>query len=493
MFFGNRKYNWLKLWTILCFFSCISEEDKEYSFVLDKIDRMRITASDTVFLKGDQTAKVKLFASYFDRIGQPLDLSLDLQPEVWVNGKYLENGFLDTSEEGLFSMTARIGKIESPPLNLRIVDVDTATYLSGLKIDFSDSTRNNFAIAGKSRFNFEVKALDYRGKSVPRNAKVFLNGKEIQSLERVLIEDEGLIEVIAKWGEYESEPLVIQSRRPFQKENVTRLPVVFHIIHNGEAIGSPKNRTADDIYEELRLTNLRMRNLIPSPYARSVNAEDTMIEFYPATTHENGEPLEEQGIHRIQTEIRGFNYINEITSSFLLEHLWDPNRYVNVFIMDIANGYSFAYYPTLRNPQSPTFEPGPLDYPYVAVVSLQGFGSHALAHELGHFLGLNHVFSPALLRNCAEADSDLIEDTEHYINIPENVVGWFRRKCDGKTFYSTNYMDYHGGPKNSFTLGQVEKMHHTLKNAYYLPTPMNNARLGPFEKGKIDLSISPIR
>ncbi|MHA7130133.1 M43 family zinc metalloprotease [Algoriphagus namhaensis] len=479
--------------SLLLLFSCISEEESQRSFIFDQIDRIRITASDTVFLKGDETAKVKLFATYFDKNGQRLDLSLDIAPEVWVDGKFRKDGLLDTSKEGLFRLTAKLGNLESNPLNLSVVDIDTTTFLTRLEVDFSDSTRSNFAIAGKSRISFEVNALDYRGKRVPRPANIYLNGKEIQDPDRVLIEETGLIQVIAKWGDYESEALEIFSRPPFEKEEVTELPVIFHVVHNGEAIGNPKNRSAEDIYEELRKTNLRMRNQMPSPYVQSVNAQDAEIEFYPALIHENGERLAEPGIHRIQTEIRDFDYINEVTRAFMMEHIWDPNQYVNVFIMEIASGFSFAYFPTLRDPQFPDRDPGPLTYPYASVVSTRGFGTYVLAHELGHFLSLNHVFSEALVRPCADADSDLIGDTEHYVNIPENVQGWFRRKCDGTKFFSTNYMDYHAGPKNSFTLGQVQRMNFVLENAFYLPTRRNNARLSRFEKGPLDLTIQPVR
>lgn len=425
-------------------FSCLSDEDRQQSLVFDQIDRIEITVSDTVFLKGDETARVEVFASYFDQNGERVDLSAQVNPEVWIDGKYAKNGQVNTLSEGVFSLSSRLGKLESPPVAIKVVDVDTTTYLSKLEVDFSDSTRSNFGIAGRSRFDFVIRAFDYRGRLVPRPAELLISGRPTQNFQGVQFDQVGPVTITAKWGNYESDPLSLMIRSPFEN-NKTSLPIIFHVVHSGEEIGTYENPAASEIYEELENANLRFADQIPTSFRKSMNAEAAFIEFYPAANDPEDLPLPEAGIHRIETKTTGFDFINEVTRDFLMDNLWDPNRYVNVFVMKLDSEFSFAYFPSLRDPDRPNQAPGTLNYPFVSVLNLVGFDSHILAHELGHMLGVQHPFDSNETGSCT--NTDRMEDTQDYINVDSNVDGAFRINCEGERFFSTNIMDYHLGLK----------------------------------------------
>lgn len=359
-----------------------------------------------------------------------------------------------------------------------------------LEVDFSDSTRSNFGIAGKSKFDFVIRAFDKNGEAVQKPSKLMIDGEEVGSWEQIQIFKTGTVKIWAEMGDTQSEALVITLKDPFAG-NTTTLPVIFHVVHTDEPRGSVKNPATQAIYKELENANLRLQNKIPTRFPKSMSADDAKVEFVLAATDPFGKPLAEAGIHRIKTEFEDFDFITDPTRDFLMANLWDPNQFVNVFVMDIKSDFSFAYLPALRDQSRPNDMAGTLNYPYSAVVNIEALDSHILAHELGHMLGLSHPFASEEDIVCTNLDQ--IEDTQDYLNTPENLNGAFRINCSGDRFFSTNIMDHNFGAKNSFTLGQVERMNFVLENAFFLPTAKNNLRISPWVRGEHDPSILPVR
>ena len=109
-----------------------------------------------------------------------------------------------------------------------------------------------------------------------------------------------------------------------------------------------------------------------------------------------------------------------------------------------------------------------------------------LAHELGHYLGLHHVFSEDPESSCK--DTDYCKDTPSYDkdaydmtyqwamagNIPEKeLVAYLvkRESCDGAQFISHNIMDYSVSYSDQFTQDQCNRIRHVLTYSPLIPGP----------------------
>ena len=111
------------------------------------------------------------------------------------------------------------------------------------------------------------------------------------------------------------------------------IPVVFHVIHNGESIGSGTNLSQTQINSQLSQLNADFRNGAGA---------DTEIEFCAAQTASDGGPMAEPGINRINRNTAGFSAppygkcqgpnlnLNYIEGTIKPSTQWDPAQYLNI-------------------------------------------------------------------------------------------------------------------------------------------------------------------
>src|ERR1700741_3691610 len=92
---------------------------------------------------------------------------------------------------------------------------------------------------------------------------------------------------------------------------VYNIPVIFHIIHNGEPVGSGRNISAAQIYSQMNIlnqdfgkTNPDQNTWVTQPAFTSV-AADCEINFSLANIDTNGLALAEPGIERINRNTMG--------------------------------------------------------------------------------------------------------------------------------------------------------------------------------------------
>jgi hypothetical protein len=98
--------------------------------------------------------------------------------------------------------------------------------------------------------------------------------------------------------------------RLINQNSVIIIPVVVHVLHNGEPIGVGNNISDAQIQSQIEVLNEDFRRLnadrVNTPNAFTGVAADPTIEFRLACTDPNGNGT--NGIHRVQTNVNAFTY-----------------------------------------------------------------------------------------------------------------------------------------------------------------------------------------
>jgi hypothetical protein len=413
-----------------------------------------------------------------------------------VNGQVMESVKIIDWPEGTHFVSVSIGAITSNELEITISDPHKV--IQRVELDFSDSTRNEYALGGKSYFDFKYLIYNFEGEILDFPAAIHVNENIYDRFTEIPITDFGEIEVYVEAFRVKSNTLHIQSREE-QEFPLVELPIIFHVIHNGDPIGSLENRSEVDLEQELIRLNMAFDNSLSSGFRKSVNAVDPKFQFFLAERDAEGRFLAERGINRIQVEEDSYGAFSQDLTVLLFNSMWDPYQYINVFVVNVSDGYSWAYYPFLKDAYLPGIDTYNSDidltFPYSIMMNTyaMGFVHNILPHEMGHYLSLYHTFEFNSPSHCV--DADFCPDTEdHYItNLESHNWDNLLDNCEGSKFLSTNYMDYIVY-SNSFTHDQSHRMRVTHDHAHFFPREVNRmgSRVGRFQKGKLDLSIKPI-
>jgi Pregnancy-associated plasma protein-A/Secretion system C-terminal sorting domain len=258
------------------------------------------------------------------------------------------------------------------------------------------------------------------------------------------------------------------------------VPVVVHVLHNGEPIGVGNNISETQIRSQIDVLNEDFRRLnsdrINTPAAFSGIAVDANIEFRLSCIDPVGNPT--NGIHRKQATANSFTVrvnangtINEQLTGIKYTaqggtDAWPTSRYLNMWVCNIApsgGGQILGYaqfpfdYSTSPNTDgvvmlNRAFGRGSGLYPQYDL-------GRTTTHEVGHWLNLFHIWGD---------DGDRCDGTDQCDDTP-NQAGANQSNCP--TFPQTscgntpngdmfmNYMDYTlDGCKNSYSKGQSQRM-----------------------------------
>ena len=192
---------------------------------------------------------------------------------------------------------------------------------------------------------------------------------------------------------------------------VYNIPVVIHIVHNGDCIGSGENITDAQAISQINVLNQDYRRLTGTPGGANTTglAVDVELNFILAKRDPSGNPT--NGINRVQTSIA--SYDNAAVETEKANTIWDPTKYLNMWTFrfggDLDGVLGYAQFPT-----GSTLTGIPTDGPTTAntdgvVASYDAFGTIAendgtfilnatynlgrtMTHEVGHWLGLRHIW-----------------------------------------------------------------------------------------------------
>lgn len=282
-----------------------------------------------------------------------------------------------------------------------------------------------------------------------------------------------------------------------------RLPVIFHVLHNG---------TVNDLVV-YRLPN--MLSTVNKMYAAgNGNTVNMNVEFVLATSDPQGSVLKQAGINQVKHSQAKIDPESFITNKYGdVAWMWDPNKYINVIVAEFTRENTMGYSEFPYTPKANPLEGLPSEDNYYSVLPTDHFpcviinvksmdkvtanpdgkqnvGILTLAHELAHYLGVFHAFSGP-----GEFESDYCDDTPDYDR--DAYLHWLdansyttwnekamRQDKNGNSFISTNIMDYEVGHLNQFTQDQRKRMRHVLTYSPLIPGPKIPVKIDPAAKSR---------
>ena len=251
-----------------------------------------------------------------------------------------------------------------------------------------------------------------------------------------------------------------------------QIPVVVHVLHNGEQIGESYNLSQQRIERQIEILNEDFRRKEGTRgFNNHPDGADARIEFVLAKQTPNGEVS--NGIVRVDISEADNPYERSHSADYYSGYsYWDPTRYLNIWTTPLGDipdciVLGQSTHPDIEIPGSHLFTP--ISIAEGVIINALHFGEsdidcHArfgrtLTHEIGHFFGLLHPWGAR--HDCEH--NDYVEDTpavDDYVYGRDEYIG-----CGGEEVMIGNYMHYsHDEVMNIFTKGQVERMHYVIEN-----------------------------
>ncbi|MGI4759633.1 MAG: M43 family zinc metalloprotease [Janthinobacterium lividum] len=193
------------------------------------------------------------------------------------------------------------------------------------------------------------------------------------------------------------------------------LPVVVHIINNSEAVGTGTNISQAQVQSQLDALNEDYRNLnadgalVPSVF-QPLRA-DAQFQFVLAARDPSGATLAEPGIDRVDRSAKGFTAppysLTYAETTIKPGTDWNPDQYLNIWVMNLGGGVlGYAQFPDNTAGLGGLSPLGGMAATDGVVILYSAFGrvgtlsstynkGRTLTHEMGHWLGLIHVWGDA--------------------------------------------------------------------------------------------------
>jgi len=258
-----------------------------------------------------------------------------------------------------------------------------------------------------------------------------------------------------------------------QRDEIT-IPVVFHIFNKKNADFKVR---IPDIYEQLDILNeaFSARNYdlknVPDSFYNIIG--NSGINFCIGKKEEAGKII--KGILFYETEETNFadQYIEGDNKRLKIKHssfggsdLWDPKKYINIWIGEMISNIGTSTFPGIA--QQYSNEEG-------IVINLQNLkiGSKqkkTIVHEMGHYFDLYHIWGNE--PGCEKDDG--VDDTPLQFNYYSGCPLGDKFSCGSMDMYM-NYMDYTDDDCSlMFTKGQIDRMKASL-NVYRKTLTENNS------------------
>jgi len=269
---------------------------------------------------------------------------------------------------------------------------------------------------------------------------------------------------------------------------VINIPVVVHVIHNGDAVGTNENIADEQVLSQITVLNQDYRRLAGTPGFNNVNVgADVEIEFCMAQTDPDGNLT--NGIDRVNLGQADWSDEFFIDRDVKQQTSWDSSNYFNIWVVNFgsSNLLGYAQFPSSSNLGGIADNGGAANTDGV-VIGHRYFGSENIyangnygpannqyrygrtaTHEIGHYLGLIHIWGDN--SNCTANATDSAKD--YCPDTPASNAFHYGCQLTANTCPSLpgldmvrNYMDYSDDScMNIFTADQKTRIRTVMENS----------------------------
>lgn len=249
--------------------------------------------------------------------------------------------------------------------------------------------------------------------------------------------------------------------------NTLTIPVVFHVIYKNAEENIPDLQ----IRSQLDALNRDMTGLagnaaiVPDEFRR--NAASLDIRFCLAAEDPVGNPT--TGITRTLTDVDdiGLKVVDGGRGAVHYDvhggkDAWDPERYINIWIADLGGFLGFGTLPGMAafpGEDGIILDPGVTGVLGTAADAYPYDQGRTLTHEMGHYLGLLHLWG--LTTGCE--DDDNVDDTPFQERAYHGCPVYPQVSCGSSDMFM-NFMDLSDDRCLAmFTHGQRERVYNTLE------------------------------
>lgn len=249
-----------------------------------------------------------------------------------------------------------------------------------------------------------------------------------------------------------------------QRRVVIEIPLVVHVLHNGEPIGSGPNITDAQVLSQVTVMNEDFRRMVGTPgYNTDPDGADVEVEFVMAQRTPDGCPT--NGINRVNICQDGTDQAD--VQFWKTQTIWDRDLYMNMwsskYVGDLTTILGFAQFPggsanTDGVSAGHTYF-GSSDYDDGTFALSPPYDKgRTMTHEVGHYLGLLHTFQGGCGGGDQVADTPAVDD-------PNYGCPTGHQSC-GTVDMIENYMDYTDDTcMNIFTNGQKARVQAILASS----------------------------
>lgn len=287
------------------------------------------------------------------------------------------------------------------------------------------------------------------------------------------------LDAFQEWLEPQVQAYLQNQQQSGNPEIVYTIPTVVHVIHNStEGIGQGRNISNARIQSQINILNADFRKTnsdigsVPSMFsgiAADSEVNFCLIQTYPTGHPQAGQAMPEPGVDRVSAPTIGGGIANTTTTGYSTSQIdgiikpatsWNPNQVLNIWVMHLQGGLlGYAQFPNSGNANTDG-----------VVIGYQYFGNNPSAspfhlgrtttHEVGHYLGLRHIWGDA---NCG---NDFVSDTPTQQTSSSGCPSHPRPTCGNTGDNFQNYMDYtNDACMFMFTNGQKAVMQNVLATA----------------------------
>lgn len=286
-------------------------------------------------------------------------------------------------------------------------------------------------------------------------------------------------------------------QRDTTANEIINIPVVIHVIYKTAA----QNISDAQILSQMEVLNNDFSNnnadAVNRPSAFANLAADVRIRFCIAQVDPNGKRT--TGIIRKQTSVETFTADDAMKNSLSGgDNAWDAKKYLNIWVCNLG-GRSLGY---------ATLPGGPADKDGV-VIGSDVFGTvgnvrapfnkgRTATHEVGHWLGVKHVWGDS---DCGD---DGVDDTPRQKSYNFGAPSFphvteCSQTANGDMFM--NYMDFSDDAvMNMFTIGQKKRMRAlfatgNLRNGFLASFACDSTlvQAGPVAADTTPVAVAPVK